>query len=1189
VNVKTVAFDVQAFSGRTRYNGRMSFFSLLVRNLLYHLRGNAAVFLGVALGSAVLTGALLVGDSLRGSLRSLALDQLGWVEHALTPGRFFRQERATAFAPAKTAPAILLNGSAAAGAESVGKVQIVGVDDTFWPNGDDADFWRSSTEEIVLNRTLADHLGVKANDTVTLRLAKVEHGPRETLLGKRNARDLEEEWPLKVRRVLPDDGMGRFSLRPSPQPVRNAFVPLALVQESLKLKGRVNALLIGKTSGDPAAILASTLTLDDWNLKLTTPQSRADSFIRYLDPKGDGTRVAGFRWKGRVPDALAAQADGKGFLTREAIAGFYQKHRPYWTVESTQMFLESAVEDAVKVAARHEKIDPPTPVLIYLADSLKTSDGSWERPYAVLAGVPTRQIPHDVGKNEVHGNEIYLTDWSLPTPPPTQLELSYYVPDARNELQLQTKTVRVKGVVPLEGAADDPDWTPEFPGITDQANMRSWEKPPFPYDPERVSKLDEKYWERYKTAPKAYLSLKTAQDWWASRYGQVTSLRLNPGDWQLADSFRKTLEAKLEPAAGGFVVQPVRELSLQAGGGSTDFGGLFLAFSFFLIVSALLLVGLLVRLNLDRRAREMGLLLATGWSHGQIRRLLLGEGLLLTLFGAGLGILGARYYADAMLELLRRNWPGGGSLAFLKTHATTLSYAIGYGASVVVGMLTMWWAVRGLAKLTPRSLLAGNTSGDELTQRGPSGRSFWVMLASALGALASLAAAFFVTGHEAQAGSFFGAGFLLLTAFLTFVWRRLKSSGGRSDPQPTLGKLAVRNAGRNPLRSLLTAGLLAAATFLIVAVQAFHKETGADFAKTTGGSGGFPLLVESDIPFFQNFNDADVRAALFRRADPKENARAQEQLKTLEGVRVYPCRIQPGDDASCLNLYQPLKPRVLGAPASLIERGGFAFAGHVAPRSDTERDNPWTLLDRTFEDDAIPAILDANSAMWILKVGLGDTIEVKDDQGAKRMLRVVGLLKESIFQSEVLVAESNFLRLYPRQEGFQFFLVDTAGKPPESVRKALQDGMVTQGWNVSATRDRLQAYLEVENTYLATFQALGGLGLLLGALGLAIVLVRGVWERRAELALMRALGFEGAQLGRLVLYENVCLLLLGLLAGTAAALLAVAPHLLGAGANVLWGQLGVLLGLVLLTGLAAGSLAVLRSLRTPVLTALRRE
>ena len=62
----------------------MSFLRLLLRNLLYHWRGNVAVFLGIVLGSSVLTGALLVGDSLRGSLKAQSLDQLG--EHVRVPG-----------------------------------------------------------------------------------------------------------------------------------------------------------------------------------------------------------------------------------------------------------------------------------------------------------------------------------------------------------------------------------------------------------------------------------------------------------------------------------------------------------------------------------------------------------------------------------------------------------------------------------------------------------------------------------------------------------------------------------------------------------------------------------------------------------------------------------------------------------------------------------------------------------------------------------------------------------------------------------------------------------------------------------------------------------------------------------------------------------------------------------------------
>src|SRR5438093_12327691 len=85
-------------------------FRLLIRNLIYHRRGNFAVFLGVALGTAVLTGALLVGDSLRGSLKALALDQLGWVEEAMVANRFFREKLADEITVPRVAPAMVLQG-----------------------------------------------------------------------------------------------------------------------------------------------------------------------------------------------------------------------------------------------------------------------------------------------------------------------------------------------------------------------------------------------------------------------------------------------------------------------------------------------------------------------------------------------------------------------------------------------------------------------------------------------------------------------------------------------------------------------------------------------------------------------------------------------------------------------------------------------------------------------------------------------------------------------------------------------------------------------------------------------------------------------------------------------------------------------------------------------------------------------
>src|SRR6516162_1538511 len=85
---------------------------LVLRNLRYHWRGNLAVLLGVAVGTAALTGALLVGDSLRGSLRERALRRLNDVDAAMIAGRFVRQQLPRDLNDDAIQPAILLRATA---------------------------------------------------------------------------------------------------------------------------------------------------------------------------------------------------------------------------------------------------------------------------------------------------------------------------------------------------------------------------------------------------------------------------------------------------------------------------------------------------------------------------------------------------------------------------------------------------------------------------------------------------------------------------------------------------------------------------------------------------------------------------------------------------------------------------------------------------------------------------------------------------------------------------------------------------------------------------------------------------------------------------------------------------------------------------------------------------------------------
>ena len=124
----------------------------------------------------------------------------------------------------------------------------------------------------------------------------------------------------------------------------------------------------------------------------------------------------------------------------------------------------------------------------------------------------------------------------------------------------------------------------------------------------------------------------------------------------------------------------------------------------------------------------------------------------------------------------------------------------------------------------------------------------------------------------------------------------------------------------------------------------------------------------------------------------------------------------------------------------------------------------------------------------------------------------------------------------------------------------LESTLAADGFDASDAREQLAGFLAVQNTYLSTFQSLGALGLLLGTIGLAVVQLRSVLERRGELALMRASGFRRGRLVRMVVWENAVLLVGGLAVGCIAAAVALIPQWAPQQASVPWGTLAALLG-----------------------------
>jgi hypothetical protein len=376
--------------------------------------------------------------------------------------------------------------------------------------------------------------------------------------------------------------------------------------------------------------------------------------------------------------------------------------------------------------------------------------------------------------------------------------------------------------------------------------------------------------------------------------------------------------------------------------------------------------------------------------------------------------------------------------------------------------------------------------------------------------------------------------------------------------------------------------LIASAAFIIVAVDAFKRDDKNPALDKKSGSGGYPLLAESALPLVHDPNTAEGREAL-------NLALGQQDTATLSGISFARFRLRPGDDASCLNLYQPRNPKILAPTDDFVRANRFRFQESLAQTSE-EKENPWLLLNAEAGDGTIPVIADANSMTYVLHLKLGDEFVLNREGGQALRLRIVGALSDSIFQSELLMTEKNFLRLFPEQEGYRFFLLDTAA--PErsaAVTKILEEQLSDFGFDVTTTAERLASFHRVENTFISTFQMLGGLGLALGTLGLAAVLLRNVLERRRELALLRAVGYNATHFALMVVAENALLLFCGLVTGTACALLAISPVFFSRGGQLPFVSLGLLLFAVIISGLLASLVATAAALRSPLLPALRAE
>ena len=1139
----------------------MTILTLVRRNLIHFWQINLAVVAGVTVAVAVLAGALLVGTSVRASLRSLALERLGAVDQVVTSGSFVREALADDLLASGTMPqmfdaaAPLIEVEGFVTHQDSGRrasaVQVYGVDDRFWQFHGRPDALTPERSQVLISEGLARELEADVGQALLVRVEKPSAIPISSLHGRRD--DVGRTLRLSIARVLEASELGEFSFRPQQGLARSVFVSLTRLQQELEQEGRVNTVLLGQ----PGAGLA-----DDADSSATRLAS-AEAAVRDVTSLEDlGLRV----------EVLT----GRGMVAVESKSGLIDEDTA--TVVS---------ETAERLGFRLQ------PVMTYLVNQLRFEDRVM--PYSLITAIDLSVITPAVQDSRPSDGvpPVVLNAWAaddLGVRVGDEIEIEYFLWEDEGRLVTREATLRVAQVVPIEGPAADREFAPDYPGITEANDLTAWD-PPFDIDLSLIRPKDEDYWDEYRTTPKAFVPLQLGLQLWASRWGQLTSVRLipeRPDAESAAVQFRTALRSRLDPLAIGFVVYPARALALEASAGATDFGLYFFYFSFFLVVSALLLASLFFRLGVEQRLTEIGLLRAVGFPPPALRRLFWTEAFVLSTVGSLVGVLGAIAYGELIMLGLQTWWVDAVGTTRLTLHPSPVSLGAGAAGGVLAAVVSIAWALRSIAPASPRSLLSGALS--EVTQAAEdaggshtrsSTRALFVALALVVLGVGLVALA--SVGLLGATAGFFAGGVLLLCAMLSFAWAWLYGRPRRHTSGPwSVSQLGFRNTAYRPGRSVLCIALIASAAFIIVAVDAFHREGAEADLDPRSGTGGFPLLADTLLPIAHDTSSASGRDVL-------NIADLFEPEGPLEGVALTRFRVRPGEDASCLNLYQPKDPRILAPTAAFVAEGRFRFGATIEVESPDESENPWLLLNREFSDGAIPAIADATSLTYALHLSVGDDFVLNRDTDRPVRLRIVAALSDSIFQRELLIGEHYFERLFRDYDGYRFFLISASPERAGEVAAALEDRLSDFGFDVLSAGERLAAFHRVENTYLATFQTLGGLGLILGTFGLGAVLLRNVLERRRELALLRAVGYNAGHVSLMVLAESAFLLFAGLVAGTVSALVAIAPAWVERGGGLPVVSLGVMLVVVVVTGLTASLAATVVALRSPLLRALRTE
>lgn len=1078
----------------------MNILRLLLQNIRYYRKEHLMLMIGLIISTAVLTSALIIGDSIQFSLRKIVDQRIGNTQHVIvTQEHFFPADYALTLSDklqTATAPVLLLRGSVSAeqSTERVPGVQIIGI------NGSFAEMGNSNTltikgEQVILNRKTATRLGIGPGDDILLRIEKARFVTDNAPFVPDDENSIALR--LKVHEVIDAEEFGNFNIQTDQITPYNVFIDLELLSKEIFGRNYANLMLIGE----------NTLNVQEVNNAISES------------------------WSLEVMNLELHRLEEQGQIE----------------LRSDKIFLEDTILQVLRQSGLQ-----PEPVLSYLINFIHANER-----YTPYSFVSAKSAYPEI---TLQGNDIMINEWlanDLALSVDDTLELEYFIVGPFRKLITERKSFVVRHIVPVRGFANDPFLMPAFEGLAGVESCSDWNAG-IPMEFSKIRDKDEDWWTNYRGTPKAFIAYETGVSLWGMEFGNSTAIRFSglTDPYQVED----VLLRGLQPANIGMNIFDLRNDAQWSAANAVDFAGLFLALSFFLILAAFLLSGLLFSMMMMQRTKEQGTFRSLGISDKTIKTIFFSEGMTNALASSILGVLAGIGTSYLVLHFLNSIWFDIVRTSAIDLYVLPTTLLMGGLSTLLIAMLVIHKILRRHFKRTIGSLQKATTTLEATFSKKTKSSLLRIAYSTTILFIGMLVYGISMDLHQ-NSTLLFMSGFVVLVALLAWIALWIQRSGTRSNMETVYG-LALRHLYFDWRRNLSIIAILSIGIFIVISTGANRVDFSRNATENSSGTGGFSWFVTTQIGL-----KADLASE-----EGREKTALDEDFIGLNIVQMH--RFE-SDDASCLNLNRVLRPSVLGVdPGAFSSRDAFSFVKTI--RKTVE--SPWELLNEPLGTYRIPAIADQTVITWGLGMSVGDSLTYLNERGDTLRLILVAGLANSVFQGHLMISEEQFLKHFPSISGSKVMLAGIEPELEDDLRIQLEGALRNYGVEIQHTGERLAMFNSVTNTYLDIFLAMGGIALILGTLGIAILMLRSIHSRRGIYAMMQAVGISRRQIQQMITLEYIIILLAGMVAGLVAAVTASLSGLLATGAGVPYGMLIIIVVLFKMNGLAwvvlAGKLTV---------------